>query len=110
MAEPELGRIQKLDARGRPLAAVGLDRTSTLDGQHLAISRNSGTLIVTDPVRGRLLFYSLELEPLGFADGSPDSSGALRTPAGVAIGAGRIWVAEARRNRLIAFDISGDAR
>jgi hypothetical protein len=83
--------LSALEPRSRPVSAIAIGRTSTVDGQLLAVNGPLVLLAVTDLAGGRVPFYRLDFTPLGVADGTQDGPQTLKTPAGVAIGQGHVY-------------------
>jgi 4-amino-4-deoxy-L-arabinose transferase-like glycosyltransferase/sugar lactone lactonase YvrE len=106
VAEPEQGKIHKLDAKGDPVGSVLINRTNTLDGYHLAVDDRLNLLVLSDPGGGRVDFYRLDLSPVGFADGIKGAPAALQVPSGVALFQGRAYATEVRQGRVVAYDVN----
>jgi hypothetical protein len=86
---------------------VASDRTSTIDAPHLAFDLRLNALVATDPPKGRVVAYRPDLSPIGFLDGVKEGPQPLEAPTGVAVRQGRAFVAEARRGRVVLYDLIG---
>ena len=55
---------------------------------------------------GRIAFFREDLTPVGSVDGLPNVPGPLQVPSGIAIDQNRVYVAEAKQGRVLAYDVA----
>ena len=106
VGEPETAQVKRFTPQGGYVGAVLLNKTNTVDGFHLAADSTLNLLAITDPGVGRVAFYRLDLTPLGSVDGLPNAPGPLQVPSGITIAQNRVYVAEAKQGRILAYDVA----
>ena len=103
-ADVDNRRLQVLDKDGTYVRAWGIPEGHTVEGHHVAVSRE--WVFVTDPLHHRVLVYGKLGELIGSWGREGAGEGEFRRPMGIGIGPdGSVYVADSHNDRIQRFVI-----
>ena len=97
------GRVQRFDGSFTYKGELKVDGWSdrNVENKPYLTTDLDGTVYVTVPDAGQVLRYSPDGRPLGPLPGLDVTAGARPRPLGIALAAGKLWLADAAAGRLI---------
>jgi DNA-binding beta-propeller fold protein YncE/4-amino-4-deoxy-L-arabinose transferase-like glycosyltransferase len=105
MSEAEKGIMWRITPDGNATSWIAVKSSDTVNGPHIAIAPD-GLIYVTDPEVQRVIVYNSNGQPAAQFGQPGNGPGQFLKPVGIAVGPGRVYVADNELCRVQAFKLS----